>query len=65
MRQAVPKRVRASDDTRNDTAADSRDAQGVKQYEMLAENMPSVLRRLRPMDISSIGILRYLMAKRP
>ena len=45
-------------------AADTRDPHLVTEHELLAENMPSVLRRLRPMDISSNGMLRYLMSKR-
>jgi hypothetical protein len=44
--------------------ADTRDPHSVTEYELLAENMPSVLRRLRRTDVSSNGMLRYLMTKR-
>ena len=64
MTDANPKRVLPRADTRHGTAADTRDLHLVTEYELLAENMPSVLRRLRPMDISSNGILGYLMTKR-
>ena len=55
---------RPNDDTRNETCAANGDPSDVKESELVAENMPSVIRRLRPMDISSNGILQYLMRKR-
>ena len=63
MTHAIPKRVRPNDDTGTETSAENRDPHGVERYALLAENMPSVLGRLRPMDISSNGMLRYLMTK--
>lgn len=49
---------------RADEPADIRDPHLVTEHELLAENMPSVLRRLRRTDVSSNGMLRYLMTKR-
>jgi hypothetical protein len=63
MTDATPKRVRPSGDSQA-TAANTPEAHRVTEYELLAENMRSVLRRLRPMDRSSNGILRYLKTKR-
>ena len=58
----TPGGCRTNDDTPNQTTADSHGAHLVTGYQLLAENMPSVLKQLRPMDISCDGMLRYLDA---
>ena len=40
-----------------------RDLPALTRYELLAENMPSVLSRLRPIDATSNGILRYFVTR--
>ena len=59
MTHVVRRRRPRIDDIRNETAADTRDPHLVTGYELLAEDMPSVLKQLRPMDISSDGMRRY------
>jgi hypothetical protein len=49
---------------RTDEPADTRDPHLVIEHELLAENMPSILKRLRRMDINSNGLLRYFRTKR-
>jgi hypothetical protein len=52
---------RTKDDAPNETIGGDRDPQIVTHYKLLAKTMPSVLARLRPIDSTSDGILRYFM----
>lgn len=54
---------RTNDDTTSETLAGDGDPHSVTQHELLAENMPSVLARLRPIDTTSDGILRYFRSR--
>jgi hypothetical protein len=48
-----------------DKPADDGDPHSVPRQQLLAENTPSVLRQLRPMDISSDRMLRFLRTRQP
>ncbi len=52
---------RATDDSTSQKIVDNRDPNIINRHHLLAENMPSVLKRLRPMDVGSAGIIQYLM----
>lgn len=61
---SVPPALRRTNDAAPIKRIDNRDPHTVRRYELLAENMPSVLTHLRPMEVSSDGMLRYLGTRR-
>lgn len=52
------------DDTGNGITGVVRDPHTVTRYALLAHEMPSLLNHLRPMDLSSDGMLKFLTTKR-
>ena len=63
-RQPITRAARAVGDVHVDEMEDARATRGsvgaVSRFGFLAANMPSVLKRLRPMQTSSAGMLSYL-----
>ena len=63
-RQPITRAARAGCDLHVDEMDEARATSGsvgtVSMFGLLAANMPSVLKRLRPMQTSSAGMLSYL-----